>query len=50
MTRSNYLQKLTKMVVARKYVLVKHFEGTPKETDLKIVEEELAPLKDGGIL
>lgn len=36
------------MVKARKYVLVKPFEGFPKKEDLKIVEEELPPLKDGG--
>lgn len=38
----------SKMVKARKYVLAKHFQGEPKKTDLKIVEEELPPIKDGG--
>lgn len=36
------------MVKARKYILDKHFCGWPKPTDLKIVEEELPPLNDGG--
>lgn len=38
------------MTKCRKFVLVEHFKGWPKETDLKIVEEELPPLKDGGTL
>ena len=37
------------MVKARKWILVKHFEGFPKDSDLKLVEEELPALKDGGI-
>lgn len=36
------------MVKARKYVLVKHFTDKPKPTDLKLVEEELPALKNGG--
>lgn len=36
------------MVVARKYVLVKHFEGEPKQSDFLLTEEELPTLKDGG--
>jgi len=38
------------MVKAKKYVLDKHFCGFPKEGDLKIVEEELPPLKNGEFL
>ncbi|RZB38986.1 prostaglandin reductase 1 [Asbolus verrucosus] len=38
------------MVKARKYVFQKQFEGLPKETDLKLVEEELPPIKDGEFL
>ncbi|XP_077291532.1 prostaglandin reductase 1-like [Arctopsyche grandis] len=38
------------MVRARKYILVKPFSGEPKKSDLKIVEEELPPLKDGEYL
>lgn len=36
------------MVVAKKYILVKHFNGEPKPEEFKIVEEELPPIKDGG--
>lgn len=36
------------MVVCRKYVIAKHFKGEPAESDLKLVEEELPPIKDGG--
>lgn len=36
------------MVKAKKFVVVKHFEDEPKSTDLKLVEEELAPITDGG--
>jgi hypothetical protein len=35
------------MVKCRKWVLRSHFSGLPKREDLKIVEEELPPLKDG---
>lgn len=36
-------------MLARKFVLVKPFEGLPKLTDFKIVEETLpAELQDGG--
>lgn len=36
------------MVKAKRYVLVKRFDGFPKQDDLKIEEEELPALKDGG--
>lgn len=36
------------MVKAQKFVLAKQFNGFPKREDMKIVEEELPPLKDGG--
>jgi prostaglandin reductase 1 len=39
---------LDKMVKAKRYVFQKQFVGLPKATDLKLVEEELPPLKDGG--
>lgn len=32
----------------KKIILQKIFEGAPKETDVKLVEEELPPLKEGG--
>ncbi|CAH0715427.1 unnamed protein product, partial [Brenthis ino] len=35
---------------AQKYVLTKYFQGEPKKSDFKIVEEELPELKDGEIL
>jgi len=38
------------MVKAKKFVFQKHFVGLPKETDLKLVEEELPALKDGEFL
>lgn len=38
------------MVKARKYVVVKRFDGVPKRSDFEIVEYELPPLKDGEIL
>lgn len=38
------------MVKARKYILEKIFDGVPKRDDLKLVEEELPPLKDGEFL
>ncbi|XP_008558227.1 prostaglandin reductase 1 [Microplitis demolitor] len=38
------------MVVAKKYILVKHFNGEPKPEEFKIVEEELPPIKDGEFL
>ncbi|XP_045768622.1 prostaglandin reductase 1-like [Maniola jurtina] len=38
------------MVRARKYVVIKHFEGVPHRDDFKIVEYELPSLEDGEIL
>ena len=36
------------MVKAKKFVLEKPFNGFPKASDLKLVEEELRPIKNGG--
>lgn len=36
------------MVKAKKWVLVKNFDGEPKEDDLQIEEEELPELETGG--
>jgi hypothetical protein len=37
------------MVTSRKWVLVKHFEGVPKDDDMQLVEEELSDdLKENG--
>ncbi|XP_019865574.1 prostaglandin reductase 1 [Aethina tumida] len=38
------------MVVAKVYKIEKYFEGVPKATDLKIIEEQLPPIKDGEFL
>nr|CAD7267117.1 unnamed protein product [Timema shepardi] len=38
------------MTKAKKFILARHFDGEPKESDLKLVEEELPPIKDGEIL
>ena len=36
---------------AKKWVLVKHFDGEPKEEDLQLVEEDLPDdLKENGTL
>ena len=34
---------------AKKWVLVKHFEGEPKDSDLQLTEEDLPEVKDGGL-
>lgn len=36
------------MVKAKKWIIAKAFQGEPKVTDFKLVEEELPALKDGG--
>ena len=34
---------------AQKWILAKHFDGFPKDSDLQLVEEEIEEdLKDGG--
>lgn len=44
------MNQLAKML-ARKFVLAKHFKGAPKLSDFQLVEETLSTdLKDGGIL
>ena len=36
---------------AKKWVLVKHFDGEPKESDLELVDEDLPDeLKENGFL
>lgn len=45
----SYMNRLSRML-ARKFVLVKPFEGLPKLTDFQIVEETLSTeLNDGGM-
>ena len=36
--------------VAQKYIIEAYFKGLPKQSDLKIVEESLPAIKDGGYL
>lgn len=36
------------MLKAKKFIMQKHFDGFPKPDDVKLVEEELPPLKEGG--
>lgn len=36
------------VVTAKVYIYQRHFDGFPKEGDLKLVEEVLPPLKNGG--
>ncbi|KAG5897851.1 hypothetical protein JTB14_024885 [Gonioctena quinquepunctata] len=38
------------MVIAKKFVLRKHFDGFPKDSDLELVEEELPDLNDNDFL
>ena len=35
-------------MTTRKYIVAAQFQGTPKRSDLKIVEEKLPALNDGG--
>lgn len=42
------IKKSHMMVTSKKYVLVKHFQGEPKPSDLEIVEEQLPAIKDNG--
>lgn len=39
---------VSKKIRAQKYVLTKYFQGEPKKSDFKLVEEEIRDLKDGG--
>ena len=36
------------MVVGKKFVLVKYFEGEPKESDVALKTVTLPSIKDGG--
>ncbi|XP_064615137.1 prostaglandin reductase 1-like [Liolophura sinensis] len=38
------------MVKAKKWILAHHFDGNPKDSDMKLVEETLPELKDGDVL
>ncbi|XP_076618704.1 prostaglandin reductase 1 isoform X1 [Colletes latitarsis] len=43
-------EQLSTMVKAKKFVVVKHFQGDPKPTDLQLVEEDLPSLQNGEFL
>lgn len=45
-----YYSGVSGKIKGQKYVLTKYFQGEPKKSDFKIVEEELPELKDGGKL
>ncbi|XP_018057670.1 PREDICTED: prostaglandin reductase 1-like [Atta colombica] len=53
-SRSTWIRKCStqssKMVMAKKYVLVNYFVNEAKPTDLKLVEVELPPLQNGEYL
>jgi hypothetical protein len=36
------------MVKSKKFILAQHFVGEPKESNLKLVEEDVPALKDRG--
>lgn len=36
------------MIVAKKFILEKSFNGAPREDNFKLVEEQLGELKKGG--
>ncbi|KAM9330661.1 prostaglandin reductase 1-like [Gastrophryne carolinensis] len=38
------------MVISKSWTLVKHFDGAPTPENLKLVEKDLQPLKDGEVL
>ncbi|CAG9860430.1 unnamed protein product [Phyllotreta striolata] len=38
------------MVKAKVFILEKHFDGYPKETDFRLIEEELRPIRNGEFL
>lgn len=37
------------MVLAKKFIFVKRFDGMPKISDFRLEEEILPELKDGGL-
>ena len=38
----------TQTMKLKKWVMVKHFEGFPKDSDFELVEEDIPELQDGG--
>ena len=48
--RSNsFLPRRNYSMKGKKYIYAHKFEGMPKVTDLQLVEEEITPIKDGGM-
>ncbi|KAK4885642.1 hypothetical protein RN001_001913 [Aquatica leii] len=43
-------KRISNLVIAKKFILVKHFCGFPKRTDLCILEETLPQIKEGEFL
>jgi hypothetical protein len=37
-------------MLAKKWILAKHFDGEPNDSNLKLVEEELPELKENGLI
>lgn len=48
LTSKRFYSGVSEKIRAQKYVLTKYFQGEPKKSDFKVVEEELRDLKDGG--
>ncbi|XP_017888530.1 prostaglandin reductase 1-like isoform X2 [Ceratina calcarata] len=44
------VREQVKMVKAKRFVVQKHFQGEPKTTDLKLVQEDIPPLHNGEYL
>merc|ERR1712226_1400430 len=40
----------TQTMKLKKWVMVKHFEGFPKDSDFELVEEDIPELQDGDVL
>lgn len=48
LTHKRFYSGSSSNLKAQKYVLTKYFQGEPKKSDFKIVEEAIPELKDGG--
>ncbi|XP_066276607.1 prostaglandin reductase 1-like isoform X2 [Branchiostoma lanceolatum] len=47
---SRLFKSVVNMVKSKRFVVARHFDGLPKESDFQLVEEETPDLKDGEIL
>lgn len=43
-----YHSQLIRMVLAKKFIVLKQFEDTPRDTDVELITEELPSIKEGG--